>query len=121
MISGVTGQQLIPESEHLRLVRDVADMRADLNAGPCLGPRQVSRPAHGIRVEVAGRDRAPQRRELADKLPAHAGATAGHDRELVRKRVHRHAPPVIGIDRCDTFSARSRYLSIARLYSSKDG
>ncbi|HJZ26122.1 MAG TPA: SDR family NAD(P)-dependent oxidoreductase [Streptosporangiaceae bacterium] len=44
----------------------------------------------GVRVQVAGRDRASLRRQLADKLTAHAGTAAGHDRELVRERVHGH-------------------------------
>jgi hypothetical protein len=36
----------------------------------------------GVRVPVACRDRAPLRRELADELTAHAGASAGYHGEL---------------------------------------
>ena len=59
-------------------------------------PGGAACPGHGrglrdvVRVQVARRDRAALRRQLADKLAAHAGATAGHHRELPAERVHGH-------------------------------
>ena len=53
----------------------------------------------GVRVQVAGRDRASLRRQLADQLAAHTGAAAGHHGELGGKRcVCRHAIRVSGRD-----------------------
>ena len=63
-------------------------MAGDLDAGRGARPRQGRGLRDGVRVQVAGRDRAALRRQLADQLAAHAGAAAGHHRELPGERVH---------------------------------
>ena len=88
MIAGVLGQQLIPEPQYPSLLGDVAVMGADPHAGPGVSARDDRGLRDGVRVHVAGRDRASLRRELAGKLAAHARATAGHHRELPGERVH---------------------------------
>jgi hypothetical protein len=95
VIAGMLGQQLVAEPQHLRLLGNVAGMAADPDGGRGAHPRQGRGLRHGIRVQVAGRDRASLCRQLADELTAHAGAAAGHHRELARERIHRPAPPLL--------------------------
>ena len=72
MIAGVLLEQLIAEPQHLRLLGDVAGMAGDQDAGRSVGLRQGRGLRDGVRVQVAGRDRASLRRQLADELAAHA-------------------------------------------------
>jgi hypothetical protein len=90
VLAGVLGQQFVAEPLDLCLVGDVADMAGDLDAGRGRRPRRGRGHRDGVRVQVAGRDRAALRRQLADKLAPDAGTTAGHHRELARERVHGH-------------------------------
>jgi hypothetical protein len=85
VIAGVPRQQLIAEPQDLRLVGHVAGMAGDPDAGRGARPRRGRSLRDGAGVQVACRDRAALRRQLADKLAAHAGATAGHHRELARE------------------------------------
>ena len=71
------------------------DMAADPDAGRGALPRLGRGLRHGVRVQVAGRDRASLCRQLADELTAHAGAAAGHHCELARERIHRPTPPLL--------------------------
>ena len=63
-------------------------MGGDRDAGrggrPCRGRGHRD----GVRIQVARRDRAALRRQLADKLAAYPRATAGHYRELAGEGVH---------------------------------
>jgi hypothetical protein len=68
VIAGVLRQQLIAEPLDLRLVGDVAGMAGDLDAGRGVRPRQGRGLRDGIRVQVADRDRASLRRQLAGEL-----------------------------------------------------
>ena len=90
MIGGVLLEQLVAEPQDLCLVGDIAGMAGDPDAGRGGRPRRGRGHRDGVGVQVAGRDRASLRRQLADKLAAHARATAGHNRELARERVHGH-------------------------------
>ena len=93
MIAGVLGQQLIPEPQYPSLIGDVAVMSADPHPRSGVRARENRRLRDGVRVHVAGRDRASLRRELPGKLTAHARATAGHHRELPGERVHSPGTP----------------------------
>src|ERR1019366_5985495 len=93
VIAGVPVEQLIAEPQDLRLIGDVTGMAGDPDAGRGGPPRPGRGPRDGVRVQVACRDRASLRRQLADKLAAHAGTASGHHRKLPRERVHSPTPP----------------------------
>jgi hypothetical protein len=82
VVADVLFEHLIAKPQDLRLVGHIAGMAGDQHA------RRRIRPCHHrglldrLRVEVAGRDRATLRGELADELPAHARRAAGDHREL---------------------------------------
>ena len=90
MIAGVLLEQFVAEPQDLRLVGDVAGMAGDRDAGRGGRPRRGRGHRDGVGVQVARRDRAALRRQLADKLAADARAAAGHHRELAGERVHGH-------------------------------
>ena len=90
VIGGVLLEQFVAEPQDLRLVGDVTGMAGDLDAGRGGRPRRGRGHRNGVGVQVARRDRASLRRQLADKLAAHPGTAAGHHRELVRERIHGH-------------------------------
>src|SRR5262245_38033388 len=96
VIAAVPLEQLIAEPQHLRLVGDVAGMAGDPGPGRGARPRQVRGLRDGVRVPVAGRDRAALRRQLPGKLAAHAGTAAGHHRELPGERYGSAGPRALG-------------------------
>jgi len=69
VIGGVLGQQLIPEPQYPSLIGDVAVMDADPHAGSGVRARHDRGLRDGVRAQVAGRDRASLRRELAGSRP----------------------------------------------------
>ena len=97
-ISGYRGSEprarrllgMMSKPQDLRLVGGVAGMAGDPDAGRGTRPRHGRGLRDGVRVQVARRDRAPLRRQLAGKLAAHAGATAGHRREFPNECRARH-------------------------------
>jgi hypothetical protein len=60
-------------------------MAGDPDTGRGVCPSHGHGLRDGVRIPVAGRDRASLRRELADKLAAYPRATAGHHGELTRE------------------------------------
>ena len=90
VIAGVLLEQFVAEPLDLCLLGDVADMAGDLDAGRGGRPRGGCGHRDGVRVQVAGGDRAALRGELADQLTADPRAPAGYHRELAGERVHGH-------------------------------
>jgi hypothetical protein len=82
VIGGVRLEQFIAELQDLRLVGHVTHVAGDR------GPGRGSCPGRGrghrdrVRIQVARRDRAALRRQLADELAAYAGAAARDNRQL---------------------------------------
>ena len=72
VVGGVLRQQLVAEPQYLCFVGDVTGMARDMDASWSLGSCHGRGLGHGLRVQVAGRDRAALGGQLARELPAHA-------------------------------------------------
>ena len=72
MLGAVLGQQFVAEPQHLCFFGDVTGMARDVDASRSLGSCHGRGLGHGLRMQVAGRDRAALGGQLAGKLPAHA-------------------------------------------------
>ena len=72
MIGAVLGQQLVAEPQYLCFLGDVTGMARDVDASRSLGSCHGHGLRDGLRMQVAGRDRAALSGQLAGKLPAHA-------------------------------------------------
>jgi hypothetical protein len=93
LVGVVAVGELIAKPLHLRLVGDIGDMRRDTQ--PLRQPRRLAEPprfCHSRRRDIAHRDIASLGDELADELPPHARAAAGHHRDPAREILH-VAPP----------------------------
>jgi hypothetical protein len=80
---------LIAESLHLRFFRDVGDVRGDAQA--LRQPHRLAEPlrfCHCVRKDVAHRDIAAFRDQLANELSAHTRAAAGDDCDPACKILH---------------------------------
>ena len=93
LVGAVTLGDLVAKSLDLRLVGHIGEMRRDAQA--LRQPRRLAQPPrfrHPLFGDIAHRDIAGLRGQLADELAPHSRAAAGDDRDPAREILHPSPP-----------------------------